>query len=156
MLETLAKTIRKFRLQLPIALITVLLSPLAVTAEPNDQSCETAQRQIDQTQHTLLPLKKQQQQIQKHVQTIYQELFACKSRTALSLEQQKHCTHLQEEGAQKFQAMINVITLAHQTSQQLASQTRQSQLSCPAIAAEDTFPKTTSLPILPKNIARNY
>jgi len=155
MLEALAKTIRKFRLQLPIALMTVLLSPLAVTAEPNDQSCETAQKQIDQTQHTLLPLKKQQQQIQQHVRTIYQELFVCKADSALSLEQEKHCTHLQEEGAQKFQAMINVITLAHQASQQLASQTRQFQLTCQAIA-EDTFPKTTSLPTLPKNIARNY
>ena len=156
MLEALAKTIRKFRIQLPIALITVLLSPLAVNAEPNDQTCETAQRQIDQTQHTLLPLTKQQEQIQQHLRTIYQELFVCKGASALSLEQQKHCTLLQEEGAQKFQALINVITLAHQASQQLASQTRQFQLSCPAMVAKGTFLKITSLPTFPKNIARKF
>ena len=154
MLEALAKTIKKFRLQIPIALITVLLSPLAVTAEPTDQSCETTQRQIDQTQHTLLPLKKQQQQIQQHVRIIYQELLACKSGTALSLKQQKHCTRLQEEAPKQFQAMINIITLTHQASQRLSTQTRQDTISCPAIAAKDTFPKPTSLSPL-QGMARN-
>ncbi len=112
--------------------MTVLLSPLAITAEPHDQSCETAQKQIEQTQHTLLPLKQQQQQIQQRVRTLYQELFVCNMSTALSLEQQNHCAHLQDEAGLKFQAMIAAITLTHEASQQLARQTRQFQLACPA------------------------
>jgi len=70
------------------------------------------------------------------------------------LEQQKHCTRLQEEGPKQFQAMINIITLTHQASQRLSTQTRQDTISCPAIAAKDTFPKPTSLSPL-QGMARN-
>jgi len=153
MLEALAKTIRKPWLQLPIALGTVLLSPLAVIAEPKDQACETARSQIEQTRNTLRPLEQHQQHLQQHVRAIYQKLFACQTGTGLSLAQQKHCTQLLEEGPKQFQAMVEAITLSHETSQQLAHQTRHVQLACPTIA-ENTFPKTTSLPHL-KKFARN-
>ncbi len=156
MRNALTKTTNKPSLQLSIGFALLLLSPFTVMAEPTGTSCELARTQMESLRNTLLPLEQRQQQIQQHVRTIYQELLACKSGTVLSRKQQKHCSHLQEEGAQKFQAMINVITLNYQTSQQLAHQTRQFQLTCSAMAADGTSPKTTSLPILPKNIARNY
>ena len=144
MLASLAKTINRPCLQLSIALGIVVLSPLAVIAEPKDQSCETARQNIEQTQNILRPLKQQQQQIQQHVRTIYQELFACKTGSELSLVQQKYCTQLQKEGPKQFQNMIEVITLRHQTSQLLAHQTKQAQLTCP-ILTEDTFPQIARL-----------
>jgi hypothetical protein len=99
-------------------------------------------------------LKQRRQQIQQHVRTIYQELFACQTGTSLTQAQQKNCRHLQDEGPKQFQAMVKAITLSHQTSRQLVHQTRQAQITCPAIAAEDTFPKTTSLSPL-QEIAKN-
>jgi len=155
MLNALIKTMKKPSLHLPIGLAIVLLNPITVMAEPTGTSCEFARTQIEDTRNILHPLEQQQQQVQQYVRTIYQELLACKSGTALSLKQQ-HCTLLQEEGPKQFQAMINIITLTHQTSQQLARQTRQFQLACFAIAAEDTFSKTTSLPTLQEFPRNNY
>ena len=97
----------------------------------------------------------QQHQIQVHVRTIYQALFACQTDATLTLAQQEHCIQLQEEGPKQFRTMVEAITFSHQISQELDHQTRQAQITCPAIAAEDTFPKTTSFPPL-QEIARNY
>ena len=136
-----------------MALACVLMTPLTVIAEPTSVSCKVARTEMEQTRKVLLPLEQKQQQIQQHVRTVYQELLACHSGLALPSDQQERCTTLSEEGAKQFQALINAITQTHQTSQQLTHQTHQVQLACPTIA-EDTFPKTTSLPSLQK-IARN-
>jgi uncharacterized protein len=124
----------------PLALAFCVFSPLTASAEPASLSCDSARAQLEHTQHTLLPLKQQQQQIQRHVRAIYQELLACQTGTELSLAQQKYCTQLQEEGPKQFQAMVEAITLSYETSQQLAHQTRQVQLACPAIS-DETFPQ---------------
>ena len=155
MLNALINTIKKPSLHLPIVFAIPLLNPITVMAEPIGTSCKFARTQIEDTRNILHSLEQQQHQIQQHVRTIYQELFICKFDTALSLKQQKHCTHLQEEGAKKFQAMIKVITLTHQAFQRLASQTLQAKITCPTIAAKDTFPKTTGLSPL-QGVARNY
>ncbi len=124
--------------------MTLLLSPIAATAEPHNDSCESTRKQIEQTYQTLLPLKRQQERIQREVRDTYQELFACKSGTAISLPQQRHCTLLQEKAPKQFQAMIEAITLRHQTSRQLADQTRQAKLACPALP-EEAFTKFVNL-----------
>ena len=144
MLDVITKTINKPWLQFSIALGIVLFSPLTVIAGAKEQSCETARKNIDRTKSTLRPLKHQQQQIQQHVRTIYQELFTCQTRTELSLTQRNYCTQLQKEGSKQFQAMLEVTTRNYQTSQQLAHQTHQLQLACPTIT-EHTFPKITRL-----------
>jgi len=134
-----------FTLHLPFVL--AFLMPLTVMAEPGTPSCPDVRLQIEETQQTLRPLEQRQQQLQQQVRTIYHELFACQTGSGLSLAQQHHCTELQKEGPKQFQAMVEAITLHHRTSQQLAYQTRQAQLTCPAIA-ENNFPKTTRLPLL--------
>ena len=144
MLSTYTTNVRKPRLQLSIALMTLLLSPIAVTAEPHDKFCETTRKQIQQTHQALLPLKLQQEQIQRQVRDTYQELFACKTGTPVSLPQQRHCKQLEEEASQYFQAMIEAITLSHQTSQQLASRTHQAELNC-SENSEVASTKITSL-----------
>lgn len=129
---------------LPLTFAAAFLIPLTVMAEPGTLSCKDAHTQIDQTQKTLRPLEQDQQQLQQEVRIIYQNLFACQTSTSLTQTQQEYCTHLQKEGPKLFQAMVEVITLSHQTSQQLAHQTRQAQLTCPAII-EETFPQIASL-----------
>ncbi len=138
---------------LPLTFVWALLFPLTVMAKSGILSCTDADRRIEQTQNTLRSLEQHQQQLQQHVRAIYQKLFACQTGTGLSLAHQQHCTQIQEEGPKQFQALVEAITLSHQTSQQLAHQTRQVQLVCPTIA-ENTFPKTTSLAPLQK-ITRN-
>ena len=127
-----------------ITFALTLLIPFTALAETQTLLCQIALTELKHTQSVLLPLKQEQQQIQQHVRTIYQELFTCQSEKALSTAQQQHCTKLREEGPKQFQAMVKTITLAHQTSRQLAYQTRQAQLTCPAIL-EETFPKITKL-----------
>ena len=134
---------------LPLTFVWALLIPLTVMAAPGPLSCTDARIQIEQTHITLRSLEQHQQQIQQHVRAIYQKLFACQTGTGLSSVHQQHCTQLLEEGPKQFQAMVKAITLSHQTSQQLAHQTRQVQLACSTIA-ENTFPKTTSLAPLQK------
>lgn len=129
---------------LALTFVSVSLIPFPVIAETETQTCTEAQKQIEQTQNTLRPLEQHQQQLQKHVRTIYQELFACKTGRELSRSEQQKCSQLQEEGPKNFQDLIKVITLSHQTSQQLAHQTQQAQLACPAIA-EDTSSKVSRL-----------
>ena len=116
----------------PLLLILLLfLGPLTVMAEPIHLSCTKARLHIEKTQHTLQPLKQQQQQIQQDVRNIYQELFACQAERRLSLAQQQHCTKLQKEGPKQFQAMVEAITRSHRTAQQLAHLTNHAQLTCP-------------------------
>lgn len=155
MVHAFTRNITRITYLLPLTFVSALLIPFTVMAEPTGSSCELARSQMEYTRSTFLPLEQRRQQIQQHVRTIYQELFACKSGTSLTQAQQEYCSHLQDEGPKQFQAMVKAITLSHQTSQQLVHQTRQAQLACPAIAAEDTFPKTTRLSSL-QEIARNY
>jgi len=126
----------------PFIIVLAFWSPLPVIAGQKNPSCTDARIQIEKTHNALRSLKHQQQQLQQHVRTIYQELFACRTGAELSFAQQQRCTQLQEEGPKQFQAMIEVITRSHQNSQQLAHQTRQVQLACPAIA-EETPPQIT-------------
>lgn len=127
-----------------LTFVLALLIPLTVMAYPETRSCSDARRQIEHTQHTLLPLEQHQQQLQQHVRIIYKKLFDCQTRTVLSLAQQKQCSKFQKEGPTQFQALLKAITLNHEASQQLAHQTRQAQLVCPVIV-EDIFPKIASL-----------
>ena len=140
MIQLFPRNIAPIIVLLPLALVLAFLIPLTVMAEPGTPSCPDARLQIEDTQNILRPLKQHQQQLQQHVRVIYQKLFACQTRTELSLAQQKQCTQLQEEGLKQFQAMVEAITLSHQTSRQLAHQTRQAQLTCPA-SVEDTLPQ---------------
>lgn len=145
MVDVFTRKLTRIISLLPLTFVGALLIPLTVMAESGTLSCRDAQRQFEQTQKTLQPLEQHQQQLQQHVRTTYQELFACQTATSLLTQtQQQHCTHLEEEGPKQFQAMVKAITLSHQTSQQLAHQTRQIQLTCPAMA-EGTFPKIASL-----------
>jgi uncharacterized protein YpbB len=134
--------------------VSALMIPTTVMAESATLSCQAVSTQIEHTRSVLLPLEQRRQQIQQHVRTIYQELFACQTGISLTQAQQENCRHLQDEGPKQFQAMVKAITLSHQTSQQLARQTRQAKITCPAIAAEGTFPKTISLAPL-QDIAKN-
>ncbi|MEX0830620.1 MAG: hypothetical protein WD032_10300 [Nitrospirales bacterium] len=93
-------------------------------------------------------MEQHQQQRQQDVRAICQKLCACQTGGGLSLAEKQDCTQLQEEGPKQFQAMVEAITFNHQTSQQLARQTRQTQLTCPA-NTENTFPKTPNL-LLPQ------
>lgn len=154
MVHVFTRNITRITYLLPLTFLWALLIPLTVMADPQTLSCTDARLQIEQTQNTLQPLEQQQQQLQQHVRTIYQALFACLTDATLTLAQQEHCIQLQEEGPKQFRTMVEAITLSHQTSQKLARQTRQFQLACPANAAEDTFPKKTSLSPL-QEIARN-
>ena len=129
---------------LPLTFVATLFLPLNVMGESGTLSCTDAQKQIEQTQNVLQPLEQRQQQLQQDVRAIYQELFACQTGRELSRAEQQDCTQLQEEGPKQFQAMIRAITISHQTSQQLAHQTRQVQLACQAIATE-TFPLNSRL-----------
>lgn len=144
MILVLIRNIGRIMALLPLTFVAALFLPLNAMSESGTLSCRDAHRQIEQTQNTLRPLEQHQQQLQQDVRNIYQKLFACQTGTTLPLAQQQHCTQLQEDGPKQFQAMIKAITLSHQTSQQLAHQTRQVQLACPAIA-EGTFPKIASL-----------
>ncbi len=127
-----------------LTVVSALVLPISVMAEPETPPCTDARLQIEHTHILLRPLKQRQQQLQQDVRIIYQKLFACKTGTALSIAQQRYCSALQEAGPKQFQAMVKAITLSHQTSQQLAHQTRQAQLTCPSIT-EETFPKIASL-----------
>ena len=122
---------------LPLTFVSAFLIPFPVMAKSETPSCTDAQQQIEQTQNVLRPLEQRQQQLKQHVRAIYQKLFACQTGRKLSIAEQQNCTQLQEEGPKRFQAMVEAITLSHQTSQQLAQQTHQVRLACPAIA-EDT------------------
>jgi len=153
MIHVFTKNITRNAYLLPSIFVSALLMPLTVMADPKTLSCTDARRQIEHTLIALRPLEQHQQQLQQYVRIIYQKLFACQARAESSLAQRQECTQLQKEGPAQFQALVEAVTLSHETSQQLAHQTRQAQLVCPAVA-EDTFPKTTNLPLLQK-IARN-
>ena len=133
-----------------VAFVSALVLPISVMAEPETLPCTDARLQIEQTHILLRPLQQRQQQLQQDVRATYQQLFACKAGTTLSIAQQQYCSHLQEEGPKQFQTMIEVITLSHQTSQQLAHQTRHVQLICPTIS-EHTYPEIISLTPSAKN-----
>jgi len=155
MVHVFTRNITRITYLLPLTFLWALLIPLTVMADPETLSCTDVRLQIEKTQKTLRPLEQHQQQLQQHLRAIYQELFVCQTGTSLTQAQQEYCRHLQDEGPKQFQAMVEVITLRHQTFQQLAHQSHQAQITCPAIAAEDTLPKTTSLSPL-QEIARNY
>lgn len=144
MVHVFTKKLTRIIYILPLTFVGALLIPLTVMAESGTLSCADSHRLIEQTQKTLQPLEQHQQQLQQQVRTIYGKLFACQATTSLTQTQQEYCTHLQEEGPKQFQAMVKAITLSHETSQQLAHQTRKAQLTCPAMA-EGTFPKIASL-----------
>ena len=140
MIHVFTKNITRNAYLLPLTFVSALLMPLTVMADPEIRSCSDARIHITHTQNILRPMKQHQQQLQQHVRVIYQKLFACQTRTEFSLAQQKQCTQLQEEGPTQFQALVEAISLNHQTSQQLAHQIHQAQLTCPA-SVEDTLPQ---------------
>ena len=123
-----------------VTFVSALLTPGFAIADSEIKSCAVAHLQIEHTQSTLQTSEQRQQQLQHNVRTTYQQLFACKTGTALSLAQQHYCTQLQEDGPKQFQAMVDAITLSHQTSQQLANQTHQATLNCPE-NTEETSPQ---------------
>jgi len=127
-----------------LTFVLAVLIPLTVMADPETRPCSDAHTHMTHTQKNLRPLKQHQQQLQQRVRVIYKKLFDCQTRTVLSLAQQEQCSKLQKEGPTQFQALLKAITLNHETSQQLAHQTRQVQLVCSAIA-EDTFPQIARL-----------
>ena len=116
-----------------LTFVSAFLIPFPVVAESESQSCTDTQKHIEQTQNALRPLEHRQQQLQQDVRIIYQKLFACHAGGRSSLAEQQHCIQLQEEGPKLFQAMIQAITLRHQTYEQLAHQTRRIQLACPSV-----------------------
>lgn len=132
-----------------LVIASAFVLPISVMAELETLPCTEARLQIEHTQIILQPLKQRQQQLQQDVRATYQQLFACKTGTLVSKAQQQYCSHLQEEGPDQFQAMIEVTTLHHQTAQLLAHQTRLMQLTCLTIS-EDTYPETISLTPLKK------
>jgi len=144
MLAALGRNITMTTFKLLLAFTVLTLFPLTGLAEPvTFVSCESARTQVEPTRKTLHLLKQRQQHIQQRVQTIYQELYACQTAQTLSREEE-HCTQLLAQGHRQFQALISAITLTHQTSQQLAHQTRQVQTSCPS-SSEKSFPQLTHL-----------
>ncbi len=151
MLHAFTKNITRIVSLFPLALVLALLIPGVAMADSDSQPCVGAHLQIEQTQETLRASKLRQQQLQQDVRTTYQQLFACKTETLLSIAQQQHCSQLQEEGPKQFQAMVKAITLSHLTSQQLTNQTHQAILTCPA-STEETFPKLSSLIRMQKNV----
>ncbi len=136
MVHTLLTKLTRIPYLVPLTFASTFLILFPFMAEADSQSCTDVQKQIEQIQNTLRPLEQHQQQLQQHVRTIYQNLFVCQAGGELSLAEQQSCTQLQEEGPKQFQAMIEAITVSHQMSQQLASQTHQVQLACPAIAED--------------------
>jgi hypothetical protein len=149
MVRFFTKNLTRIIFLLPLPFVLGFLIPHTVMAEPGTPVCPDVRRQIEGTRQTLSLLEQHQQQLQQQVRAIYHELFACQTGSGLSLAQQHHCTQLQEEGPKQFQSMVEAITLHHRTSQQLAHQTRQAQLTCPT-SAEGTFPKITQLPLQQK------
>ncbi len=144
MVHAFTKNITRIICLFSLALVSFLLIPGLAMADFESQPCTVAHLQIEHTQETLRTSEQRQQQLQQDVRSTYQQLFACKTGTALSIAQQQSCSHLQEEGPKQFQAMVEAITLSHQTSQQLAHQTHQAERNCPKIT-EETFPKIASL-----------
>ncbi len=153
MVQAFTKNITRIMSLFPLAFVSALVLPISVMAEPEILPCTHARLQIKQTQTFLQPMKQHQQQLQQDVRMTYQKLFACKTETALSIAQQQYCSQLQEEGPKQFQAMVDAITLSHQTSQQLAHQIHQVHLNCPSISKE-TYPEIINLISLQK-IAMN-
>jgi hypothetical protein len=144
MIDAIARHIIRITYFLPLTFAGALLIPLTAMAFPNTKLCSDTHLHITHTQNILRPLQQHQEQLQENVRTIYQKLFDCQARTVLSRAQQKQCSNLQKEGPTQFQVLIKAITLRHETSQQLADQTRHAQLVCPAVV-EDTLPKVASL-----------
>ena len=129
---------------IPLVLASCVFGPLTASATPPSPSCDaTARVKLEHTQNNLLLLKDRQEKTQQQVLQTYQNLFACQSNKTISMEQRDHCRQLQEEGAKQFQAMIGLIIVRHQAIQQLAHQTRQVPISCPAIS-DEPFPQITS------------
>ncbi len=149
MVHAFTKLITRIIGLLSLVIASALVLPISVMAELETLPCTEARLQIEHTQIILQPLKQRQQQLQQDVRATYQQLFACKTGTLLTKDQQQYCSHLQEEGPDQFQAMIEVTTLHHQTARLLAHQTRLMQFNCPTIS-EDTYTETISLTPLQK------
>ncbi len=149
MVHTFTKLITQTIGGFPLAFASTLLIPGLAMADFESQPCSDTHQQIEHTKKTLHASEQRQQQLQQNVRATYQELFACNSGTLLSITQQQHCSHLQEEGPKQFQAMIEVTTLNHQTTKLLAQQTRLIQLNCESISG-NTYPEIISLAPLKK------
>jgi hypothetical protein len=147
MMQPLTRNITPMSFLPRMTFALALLIPFTAIGETRTLSCQTTLTKIEHTRRILLPLKHEQEQIQEHVRTIYQELFACQTGTVFSLAQQQHCTQLQEEAPKQFQAMVKSITLTHQTSQQLFHQTHQAQLACPP-NSDNLLAKKSSMTLL--------
>ena len=137
----------------PLAFVSALLIPSLAMADSESQPCTEAHLQIEHIHNTLQASKQRQQQLQKEVRTTYQQLFACKIGTPLSITQQHYCSQLEEKGPKQFQAMIEVTTLRHQNAQLLAHQAHHAQLTCPKIKDGKRQKITRLIPL--QNISMN-
>lgn len=118
---------------LPLIVLSFLffIPPTATAKTLSTPDCEMAQTNMEQAHHMSIPLDHEREVTKDRVRHIYQELFMCHSTDMVSKKQGLHCQHLETEAPKQFQAMIQLVTASHQSSNQLRTLAKQIQKLCP-------------------------